>query len=152
MSMSDKVDKNLISSSAACELSNSNTVNKMYTPCRRVGLKRKSVSSPIHSNISKKKNLFGHEANENISNESSLVLNAEKQDKSILKIKSTEDFMQDNIKDKQRKIEELKTELKNSEQVRKSFYIRILHSTYHVFQINLKKLAIDSQVDLLCSF
>lgn len=117
--MSEKVNENLISSPAACKLSLTNTTNKMYTPCRRVGLKRKSVSSPFHSNISKKINLFGHEANQHSFNESSVVLNAEEEEKSKLKIKSNEDVIRGNIKDKQRKIEELKTELTNSEQVRK---------------------------------
>lgn len=128
--MSEKIKENLNSSPAACKLSLSNSANKMYTPCRRVGLKRKSLSSPLHSNISKKINLFGHEAYECRFNESSVVLNAE-EEKSKLKIKSNEEVIQSSIKYKQFKIEELKTELKNSEQVRKSFlYHSFLETCY----------------------
>lgn len=121
LSMSDKIDENLVHSPAVCKLSNLNSVNKMYTPCRRVGLKRKSINSPLLSNISKKKNVFGHEVNKCTFNENSIILNPDEEDQSILKIKTNEDVIQCNIKNKQRKIEELKTELKNSEQVGKIF-------------------------------
>lgn len=119
--MSDKLEKNLIPS-PAYKSSNSNTVNKMYTPCRRIGLKRKSISSPFHTNNPKKTNLFSCISNEDmIYNENSIVLNTKAKDKSTLKINSNKDVIPSNIEDKQRKIEELKSELKNSEQVGNSY-------------------------------
>lgn len=88
-----------------------NVTNKIYTPspCRRVGLKRMSNSIPLH-NISKKTKIF----DENVMN-----INTQSKDKFISDLNCTQNKIQKSKIEKQREIEELKSELKNSKQVRK---------------------------------
>lgn len=79
------------------------------TPCRRIGLKRKSLGSPLHSNLEKKIKL---------SNETKLL------EKSLSNKNNPDECVSDNklpihirIIEKQKKIEELNSQLKNSDQV-----------------------------------
>lgn len=92
-----------------------NSPNIVRTPCRRMGLKRKSIGTQIHMDILKKSKV----ENEIKVVESLMTSNVEASDsKSILKLNYTNGITQKNILDKQQKIEELKSELKNSKQVR----------------------------------
>lgn len=92
-----------------------NTSNKMYTPCRRIGLKRKSTGTPFHTN-SLKKTKESQARNCLEFNEADIIT----KDKCIPILNFKEDLIQ-KIKIKKHQIEELKSELKNSEQVRMIF-------------------------------
>jgi len=110
-------DENPIQSPTICKLLT--TKNKMYTPCRTVGLKRRSTCSPLHTNVLKKTKVISEVTKYIQLNENSMTINTEVKDKSIPKL----NYMKSrNIIDKQCEIEELRSELKNSEQVRKSTF------------------------------
>ncbi|XP_050435799.1 uncharacterized protein LOC126842725 [Adelges cooleyi] len=84
------------------------------TPCRRMGLKRKSIGSPLHSEVMKKTKCLNEAktAAKNLLRASIQITkgsNSTNLTDSSLTIKSK-------IIDKQNKIKELGTELKNSEQ------------------------------------
>jgi len=111
--MSD--NQNPIPSPTVCKLSR--TSDKMYTPCRRVGLKRKSTGTLTPKTIPKKIKIIDDlnlstEFVENLETQNNIPKN-----KSISKLEY-EDVTPLNLLNKHRVIEELKSELKNSEQVR----------------------------------
>lgn len=110
--MSD--NKNSIPSTTLCKLSP--TSNKMYTPCRRVGLKRKSTGTLTPKTTLKKIKVIDETSKSIEFAENTITQNIKLKDKSILKLEY-EDEMPSNLLDKHRLIEELKSELKNSEQV-----------------------------------
>lgn len=112
--MSD--DENSISSQTSYKLSN--VTNKMYTssPCRRVGLKRKS-GVPFH-NILKKTNTLD-KTKKSIEFDKNVIINTESKDKFISILNCKQNKIQKSKVEKQREIEELKSEIKNSKQVRK---------------------------------
>lgn len=93
----------------------SNATNKMYnpSPCRRVGLKRKSSSTLFHTNIILKKTRTLIELDESIT-----IINSNAKDKLNCKWSG----IQKNELEKQCKIEELKSELENNKQVSKHLF------------------------------
>lgn len=93
----------------------------MNTPCRRIGLKRKSTGTPLHTNIFKKnKTNITSETSKCLEfNENTTKIDAEAKDKLIVKLNYNRSVVQKTILDKQQKIIELKSVLNNSEQVRK---------------------------------
>ncbi|XP_060843064.1 uncharacterized protein LOC132923225 [Rhopalosiphum padi] len=93
----------------------SSTTNKMYTPCRRVGLKRKSIGILTPKTISKKMKFIDETSKSTEFTENANTLNIKAKDKSISKLEY-EDETTSNVPEKRRVIEELKSELKNSEQ------------------------------------
>ncbi|XP_003245004.1 uncharacterized protein LOC100570920 [Acyrthosiphon pisum] len=102
-----------ISSPTLCKLSR--TSDKMYTPCRRVGLKRKSTGTLTPKTIPKKIKVIDDlnlstEFGENVETQNNIPKN-----NSISKLEY-EDETPSNLLDKHRVLEELKSELKNSEQ------------------------------------
>jgi len=110
--MSD--NENSVPSPTLCKLSH--TSNKMYTPCRRVGLKRKSTGALTPKTIPKKIKVIGETSTSIELVENAVTKNIKPKNKSIFKLKY-EDETPSNLLDKHRVIEELKSELKNSEQV-----------------------------------
>jgi len=111
--MSD--DEKRITSPALCKLSSTN--NKMYTPCRTIGLKRRSTGTPLHTNSLKKVKLISEEKKIEL-NKNSIAINGVTQDKSNRKLNYNVCIKPTSILNKQREIEQLKSELKNCEQVR----------------------------------
>lgn len=102
----------------------SNTPNRMLTPCRSVGLKRKSTGTPsLHANIVKKTK-FISEAKKSIEFDDSRVVTTTAGVKSENKLSNCneEDTIRKNITDKRREIDQLKCELRNSHQVRVKFF------------------------------
>lgn len=89
----------------------SNTTCKMLTPCRRVGLKRKSLCSPspLHTNKLKKSKLINETKIRIEFDEGTINKNTNEKDEAI--------GIQKRIADKQYEVDQLKSELKNSEQV-----------------------------------
>lgn len=89
----------------------SNSTSKIFTPCRRVGLKRKSLGSPspLHTNILKKSKPINETEKRIEFDENTLNKNISEKDEAT--------GIRKRIADKQREIEQLKSELKNSEQV-----------------------------------
>lgn len=110
--MSD--NKNSKPSLTICKLSP--TSNKMYTPCRRVGLKRRSTSTLTPNTTLKKIKVIDETSRSIEIAESTITQNIQPKNKSILKL-VYEDEMPFNLLDKHRIKEELKSELKNSKQV-----------------------------------
>lgn len=93
--------------------------NKLCTPCRTVGLKRRSNSTPFHPNSLKKtKEISGAVKCMNF-DKNVININTESKDKSIIKLNIHTNLKQKNLIEKQHEIEELRSELKNSKQVRK---------------------------------
>jgi len=87
----------------------------MYTPCRRVGLKRKSIGTLTPKTIMKKIKVIDETSKP-------IELGKDRTTQNIIANKSVsklehEDESPSNLLDKRRVIEELKSELKNSEQV-----------------------------------
>lgn len=112
--MSD--NQNPIPSPTLCKLSR--TSDKMYTPCRRIGLKRKSTGTLTPTTISKKIKVIDNLLNSTEFGENVETQNNKQKNKSISKLEY-EDEKPSNLLDKHRLIEKLKSELKNSEQVGK---------------------------------
>lgn len=110
--MSD--NKNVIPSLTLCKLSH--TSNKMYTPCRTVGLKRKSTGTLTPKTTSKKIKFIDETSKSIEFSENTVTQNIKLKNKSISKLEY-EDEMPSNLLDKHRVLEELKSELINSEQV-----------------------------------
>ncbi|KAL4149750.1 hypothetical protein QTP88_003619 [Uroleucon formosanum] len=109
--MSD--NQNPIPSPTLCKLSR--TSDKMYTPCRRIGLKRKSTGTLTPTTISKKIKVIDILLNSTEFGENVEIQNNKQKNKSISKLEY-EDEKPSNLLDKHRLIEKLKSELKNSEQ------------------------------------
>ncbi|XP_025198206.1 uncharacterized protein LOC112596658 [Melanaphis sacchari] len=109
--MSD--NENPVLSPTLCKLS-SNT-NKLYTPCRRVGLKRKSTGILTPKTVLKKIKVSDETSKSTELTENSTTLNVKDEDKSVPKLEC-KDETTSNLLEKRRMIEELKSELKNSEQ------------------------------------
>ncbi|XP_015369998.1 PREDICTED: uncharacterized protein LOC107166025 [Diuraphis noxia] len=107
--MSD--NKNSIPSPTLCKLLP--TSNKMYTPCRRVGLKRKSTGTLAPKTTSKKIKVVDETSKSIEFAENTITQNIKPKNDSILKL---ENEMPSNLLDKHRVIKVLKSELKNSEQ------------------------------------
>lgn len=99
----------------------SNNSYKVNTPCRRIGLKRKSTGTLLHTNILKKnKTNITSETSKCLEfNENTTNIETEAKDKLIPKLNYNKDVVPKNLLNKQQQIKELKAELKNSEQVRK---------------------------------
>lgn len=115
--MSD--DENPVPSPTLSKLSNTST-NKMYTPCRRVGLKRRSINTPPCTNILKKTKVINETVKRIEFNENAMGINYKAEDMCMPKLNyNDKDMIQKNIIDKQREIDELRSEFRNSEQVRK---------------------------------
>lgn len=97
--------------------------NGMLTPCRAVGLRRRSSGTPsLHANVLKKTKFAG-EAKKCIEFNDSEVATTTVGVASENKLTNEEDRIRKNIKDKRREIEQLKCELRNSRQVRVNFFI-----------------------------
>ncbi|VVC37252.1 Hypothetical protein CINCED_3A011029 [Cinara cedri] len=96
----------------------SNNSYQINTPCRRVGLKRKSTGTPIQTNFLKKsKTNITSEISKCLEfNENTTKIETEVKDKLIPKLNYNMKAIQKSILNKQQKIVELKSELKNSEQ------------------------------------
>lgn len=113
--MSD--DENLVPSPTSFKVSNT-TINKMYTPCRRVGLKRRSVNSQSCTNILKKTKVNNETVKHIEFDENATVTNYE--EKVLPKLNyNDKNIIKKNIIDKQHEIEKLRSEFRNCEQVRK---------------------------------
>lgn len=82
----------------------------------RVGLKRKSIGILTPKTISKKMKFIDETSKSTEFTENANTLNIKAKDKSISKLEY-EDETTSNVPEKRRVIEELKSELKNSEQV-----------------------------------
>lgn len=107
-------DENPIASPTLCK--SSNTTSKMFTPCRTVGLKRKFSSTPSYKNELRKTKVINETRKCIKFDESMMLITTKQKEKSNLIFDFKNDVNQ--IADKQRKIEKLKSEIKNSEQVR----------------------------------
>lgn len=108
--MSD--NENPIPSPTSCKLSHIS--NKMYTPCRTVGLKRKSTGTLTPKTIPKKIKVIDETSKSITFAENAATQNIKPKNKSISRLEFKDET---NLLDKHRVIEELKSELKNSEQV-----------------------------------
>lgn len=107
-------------SPSVCKLTNSTDI--IRTPCRRLGLKRRSISTPLHTNIFKKfKDNDETKVIENVDTSSTKA----NDNHLVPGLNYNKKVLQKNILDKQLKIEELKSELKNSEQVGKLLCLKI---------------------------
>jgi len=111
--MSD--NENPIPSPTLCKLSR--TSDKMYTPCRTVGLKRKSTGTLTPKTISKKMKVVDDTSKFTTFDENAVTQYNKPKNKLISKLEF-ENETPSSLSDKHRLIEELKSELKNSEQVR----------------------------------
>jgi len=113
--MSD--NENSIPSPTLSKLSTSGTTNKMFTPCRTVGLKRKSTGTltVTPKTISKKIKFIDDTSKSTELAENVTTLNIKTKDKSISKLEYDDETS--HLLEKRRIIEELMSELKNSEQV-----------------------------------
>lgn len=110
--MSD--NENSIPSPTISKLSTSGTTNKMFTPCRTVGLKRKSTGTLTPKTISKKIKFIDDTSKSTELAENVTTLNIKAKDKSISKLEYDDETS--HLLEKRRIIEELMSELKNSEQ------------------------------------
>lgn len=111
--MSD--NENSIPSPTLSKLSTSGSTNKMFTPCRTVGLKRKSTGTLTPKTISKKIKFIDDTSKSTEFGENVTTLNIKAKDKSISKLEYEDETS--HLLEKRRIIEELMSELKNSEQV-----------------------------------
>lgn len=130
-------DKTPIPSPTLCKLSN--TTSKMFTPCRTVGLKRKFGSTPSNKNELKKKKVICDTRKCIKFDENVMSIQIKTKDKSISLNSFKNNGKQINVLDKQRKIEKLKSEIKNSEQVKyKSFSLDFKVNTIKTSKLSLE--------------
>jgi uncharacterized protein with WD repeat len=108
-------DINSIPSPILCKLSN--TTCKTFTPCRTIGLKRKSSSTPSYKNELKKTKLLNETRKCIQFDEDVKSIKTKTKDKSNSITSYKRDMKHISVLEKQRKIENLKSEIKNSEQV-----------------------------------
>lgn len=110
--MSD--NESSIPSPTLSKLSTSGTTNTLFTPCRTVGLKRKSTGTLTPKTISKKIKFIDDTSKSTEVAENVTTLNVKAEDDSILELEYDDETLL--LLEKRRIIEDLISELKNSEQ------------------------------------
>ncbi|VVC37254.1 Hypothetical protein CINCED_3A011029 [Cinara cedri] len=134
----------------------SNNSYQINTPCRRVGLKRKSTGTPIQTNFLKKsKTNITSEISKCLEfNENTTKIETEVKDKLIPKLNYNMKAIQKSILNKQQKIVELKSELKNSEQVFRSYggLKKPIYSTIPYLQLDNNKICLSLSIIIIYLF